>query len=290
MQFMRTLCAALLTVSAMGCERIVTVSAPVVTTRLVVEARLERVRGAVTGAQRIRLSTTSPYFAGSLPPAARGAIVRVADDSGRVVPFTESTTEPGSYATTALIIAPGRAYTLRITWQGQEYTATERTQAGVTMDSLYFTKRSAAGAVTSSSNTTGLRATITVRDPVGVANFYLWDQYVDGTRLIVTDTSLFVRPVASDELFDGFVFEDFQPYDGITVKSGQMVRVRQVSISKQIYRFYLALQDQGFNDGSPFGLPPASLRGNVANVTTPSNLALGYFAVSEVTELERRVP
>jgi Domain of unknown function (DUF4249) len=289
MQFTRSACVAFLALIAAGCERIVTVSAPDSATRLVVEARLERVRGAATGAQRIKLSTSSPYFSRAVAPAARGAVVRVADDSGRVVAFAESATEPGIYATNALVVAPGRAYTLRITWQGEEYSSTERTQTGVDIDSLYFVKRVATGNV-GNSNKVGLRATITVRDPVGVANFYLWDQLVNGSRLIVTDTSLFVRPVASDELFDGFVFVDFQPYDGIEVKSGQMVRVRQIAISKQIYRYYLALQDQGFNDGSPFGVPPASLRGNVANLTTPSNLALGYFAVSEVSELERRVP
>jgi hypothetical protein len=44
------------------------------------------------------------------------------------------------------------------------------------------------------------------------------------------------------------------------------------------------------NNGSPFGVPISGVRGNVANVTTPSRRAVGYFIAGEYTELERRVP
>ena len=83
---------------------------------------------------------------------------------------------------------------------------------------------------------------------------------------------------------------EFQPYDGRVVTSGQLVQIRQVSISPQAYRFYTALSEQSLNDGSPFGVPASSLRGNIANLTSPANVALGYFIVAEVTQAERRVP
>lgn len=270
--------------SATACERIVSVSVPDTPPRLVVEARLERLREAVSGTQRIRLTTTDRYFSAAAPPPARGAIVRVVDDTGRVVPFTELATEPGVYQTTVFVIGVGRTYTLRITYQGNEYESTERASAAVPMDSLWFSE-----GISTFTSVSGLRATIGYRDPPGVRNFYLWDQFIDGQRAIRPDSIGYYRVVASDEFTDGSEIRQLQPYDGVVVKPGQLVRVRQVAISEQAYRFYTALSEQGLNDGSPFGVAPSSLRGNVANLTSPSNPALGYFIVAEATEVQRTV-
>lgn len=51
-----------------ACERVVGLDVAEGPTRLVVEARLERVHGAVSGNQSIRLTTTAPYFANALTP------------------------------------------------------------------------------------------------------------------------------------------------------------------------------------------------------------------------------
>ncbi len=282
---MRRIMLTLLCSTAVGCERIVSVSVPDSPPRLVVEARLERVRSAVSGTQRIRLTTTDRYFSTAAPPPARGAVVRVVDDSGKVVPFAELATEPGTYETTVFVIAVGRSYTLRITYQGEEYVSTETTQPAVAIDSLWFIDR-----IATISPQAGLRATIGLRDPVGVKNFYLWDQIVNGRRVVRPDSVGYFRVVASDDLSDGTRLRRFQPYDGVIVTRGQQVTVRQVAISEQAYRFYSALSEQGLNDGSPFGVPPSSLRGNVANLTTPAKHGLGYFIVAEVTEVEGQVP
>jgi hypothetical protein len=275
----------LLLLGAIGCERVVSIAAPEGPKRLVVEARLERVDGAVSGAQRIRLTTTDNYFSRTLPPPASGANVRVADDSGRVVPFAEVVAEPGTYTTSALVMTPGRSYTLRITWSGEEYASTERMLPAVPVDSLYFAKR-----LSLFGPRDGLRATISVNDPVGVKNFYLWDQFVDGRRLLSDDSSSFARITTDDEFFDGGSVTDFQPFGGIVVKSGQLVAVRQVAISQQAQLYYEALTTQALNDGSPFGVAPANLRGNVLNLTRPGNPALGYFIAAGVSEVSKRVP
>ena len=268
-----------------ACERVVSVTVPASTPRLVVEARLERVRDAVTGVQRIRLSTTDSYFNSTAPPPVRGATVRVTDDSGRVVVFTESLTDAGVYATNFLVINVRRAYTLRITYAGQEYVSTESTMSGVSIDSIFFAPGNGFRGPAD-----GLRATIALQDPPGVRNFYLWDQFVNGVRLVSPDSESYSRVVASDEFNEGEYVPEFQPYDGRVVTSGQLVQIRQVSISPQAYRFYTALSEQSLNDGSPFGVPASSLRGNIANLTSPANVALGYFIVAEVTQAERRVP
>ena len=268
-------CALLLT----ACERVVEVDIDEGPRRLVVEARLERILGNVTGAQAIRLSTTGSYFSNALPPAARGATVRVTDNLGNAFPFTESST-PGTYVSTALTVERGRAYTLRIDWEGQRFEGTEQTMTVTPIDSIYFE----APKPGRFSGEDGVRATIDTRDPAGEKNFYLWDQFVDGRRLLGPDSSFKLRIIAPDDAVDGKPVLGFQPYEGIDIPVGSSVVVRQVGISESTYRYYFALSDQVSADGSVFSVPPASIRGNVANVSNPRQPALGYFYVSEVSE------
>ncbi len=274
-----------LAVAAAGCERVVTISAPEGEKLLVVEARLEQVAGVVSGVQRVKLTTTDAVFSKTAPPPARGAIVRVADDSGRVVAYSELPAEPGVYATSALIATAGRRYTLRITYAGNEYSSTELLRPAVPIDSMYFTRR-----LTQIGPASGLRATLVISDPPVINNYYLWDQFIDGRRLFSDDTAGFFKIVSDDEFFDGGTVRDFQPFGGIVVKSGELITVRQSSISQEATKYFSALNTQVNSDGSPFGTAPASLRGNVTNLSRPGVPALGFFVVAGVSVLSRRVP
>lgn len=278
------LLSAALSVATAACERVVSVSAPSADPRLVVEARLERSIGRATGNQRIRLSTTESVFSTGNAPPVRGATVRVSDSTGAVTSFTESTAEPGVYLATAMRLRTNWPYTLQITWGGDTYRATERMLAGVGIDSLYISEGSLFPGAPS-----GLRATIDFRDPEATKNWYLWDQWIDDVRVISNDSASFTRLALPDELLNGSTVRDFQPFGGITVRAGQLVRVRQISIPEQVYRFYNILTSQTRNNGSPFGVPATNLRGNIANVTTPSRLPLGYFFAGEYSEREIRV-
>jgi hypothetical protein len=269
----------------LACERVVNVDLQEGPKRLVIEARLERVLGQVKGQQRIRLTTTQPYFSTTAPPPARGAVVRVTDGTGQVRQFTELPTEPGTYVTSALVGVVGMRYTLTIDFEGERYEATDQMQAVVPIDSLYFDVPTGFFGPEEK-----LRATIDFRDPAGVKNYYLWDQFNDGVRLPTPDSTFKIRVVASDDVIDGQEITGFQPYGGIVVEPGQVVVVRQVALSEQSYRYYFALSDQTSNDGSPFSVSAASVRGNVANLTRPSHFPLGYFIAAEVAEAQATVP
>ena len=280
--------------SLTACERVVSITLPNSPPRLVVEARLERIRGAVTGKQEIHLTRSDGYFARGEPSPALGANVRVTDSAGRVFPFVASGTRPGYYETSTLEIQTGALYTLRIGLNGEEFTATERVEPGVPIDSLYAALADGQGSAGVGPPATGggLRASLNFVDPKGQKNFYLWDHFINGKRSVVTDTTEFgfYRAVASDELFDGITVEKFQPYGGIQVFAGQQIMLRQIAISAQAYRFYNALSIQATNDGSPFSVQPTSVRGNASNVTNPGRPALGYFIAGEVVEARLRVP
>jgi hypothetical protein len=268
-----------------GCERVVSVSLPTGDQRLVVDARFEYSSDSSVRAQTVTLTMTDAYFSAVAPPPAVGATVEVLDDDGVLTVLVEKDGRPGIFGTSAIRLRPSHAYTLRIRWRGDVYEATDRLPSPVPIGALSFLP-SLEGPRTSAP----LRATVALRDPTGVANFYLWEQFIDGRATRSEDSLYASRPILSDELIDGFVAMDVQPYAGIAVRSGQHVRIRQHAISRQAYLFFTALNEQGANDGSPFGVPSSSLRGNVANRTRPAAIALGFFATTAVTEAEARVP
>lgn len=267
-----------------GCERVVSLDLPEGPRRLVVQARLERVRGQVGSTQHIKLTTTGPYLAAQLPPGVKGAVVQVIDDSGRVSRFIEG--DDGLYTATDLLVTVGRRYTLRIDFEGNRYESTEEAMAVVAIDSLYFALPGAGGV----GPKTGLRATLNFRDPRSARNFYLWDQYVNGVRNVSPESTFRYRSVLDDEAINGRNVRRFQPYEGIVVPSGAAVRIRQYGLSEGVYRFFAAMSEQTGNDGSPFGVPPTNARSNIANLTRRELPALGYFQVSEVAEATARVP
>ena len=280
--------AALLT--AMGCERVVDITVPTMETRLVVSGRLELVRGAPLGRQLITLSTSAPYFETAGPPPARGAEVRVTDSRGVITFFREQASAPGVYVTDSLFPVLNQRYTLRVRWNNENYEGSDSLLPVAPIDSFYFAERTGLFAPPDVAREPGPRATIDFRDPPGVENYYIWDQFVDGRRLVVADTAFRVRPMERDAFFNGALVRGYQPYSGVVLRSGQTVRMRHMSLSEQGYRYYLSLNNVTLGDGSPFSIPPASLRGNVANLSRPGEAALGYFLAAEVHERIARVP
>ena len=280
--------AALLT--AMGCERVVDITVPTMAARLVVSGRLELVRGAPSGRQVITLSTSAPYFETAAPPPARGAQVSVTDSRGVTTRFREQASTPGVYVTDSLVPVLNRRYTLRVRWNNENYEGSDSLLPVAPIDSFYFGERTGLFAPPDVAREPGPRATIDFRDPSGVENHYVWDQFVDGRRLVEADTAFRFRPMERDAFFNGALVRGYQPYSGVVLRSGQTVRLRHMSLSEQGYRYYLSLNNVTLGDGSPFSIPPASLRGNVANLTRPGEAALGYFLAAEVDERTARVP
>jgi hypothetical protein len=282
------LAAALLT--TVGCERVVDITVPTMDTQLVVTGRLELVRGAPSGRQVITLTTSAPYFQTAGPPPARGAQVSVTDSRGVTTLFREQASAPGVYSTDSLVPVLNRRYTLRVRWNNENFEGSDSLLPVAPIDSFYFAARTGLFAPPDAAREPGPRATVDFRDPPGVENYYVWDQFVDGTRLVEADTAFRYRPMERDAFFNGANVRGYQPYSGVALRAGQTVRLRHMSMSEQGYRYYLSLNNVTLGDGSPFSIPPASLRGNVANLTRPGESALGYFLAAEVDERVGRVP
>jgi len=82
----------------------------------------------------------------------------------------------------------------------------------------------------------------------------------------------------------------YQPHDEEIVDPGQQVQVRQVSLAESAYRYYYTLFEQTTGSEGPFSVPPASVRGNITNLTNPDRFFLGYFLTAQVGERTAVVP
>jgi len=260
-----------------ACERVVSIAAPSETPRLVVEARIESPYSGAPDTPRIRLTTTQPYFDAGPAAPATGAVVLLRDGVSPPMSLTAAT--GGEYVGAPMTVVPGRLYELDITWDGDHFVAVDTAADVAPIDSVYF-------GTTRESSADG-RATLAFRDAPGRSDYLLWDQWVNGVRLGGPDASLRRRPIASDNGFDGLVVLGFSPFDGVAVPIGAAVRVRQKGISRAIFDFHAALNEQLARDGWPFSEPMSSVRGNVRNRTTPSRRPSGYFSVGRYDERTR---
>lgn len=270
---------------AAGCERIVDVDIPDPDPRLVVEGRIELVREAPSGAQRIRLTTTDAFFGNRPPPPASGARVTVRDGRGGTFAFVE--TEPGEYVTEDLLPRLGETYTLSIEYGGDAYQASAALREVAPIDSLYFVYEEASIFI----DEEGYRAAIDFTDPSGGPHYYLWEQRVEGVRRIPPDPGNAVNLVSRDEFYDGQDVIGFQPNDEIAILPGEHTEIRQIALSRLGYDYYYAIFEQNaLGSANPFSIPPANVRGNVVNLDDPDRFAFGFFEAAEVSVAEGVAP
>lgn len=272
--------------TATGCTRVVDLTVDEGPVRLVVEGRIELIKGDTLGLQRIRLTTTDAFANPTAVPAATGATVVVTDDQGRVYPFAESSTRPGDYLARGLIARIGGRYTLAIRYDGDRYEGTDQVRSVSPIDSLYFVFKPK----TIASGDSGFRARIDYADPPGKGNYYLWELFVGDTARLSRDPGNRFRVISEDRFYDGGRVIGYEPFDEEVLESDDRVLMRQVALSEASFRFYAALFEQSAGGGSPFSTPPASVRGNVANMDRPARYPLGYFVAAEVAERRGIVP
>ena len=266
---------------AAACERIVDVEIPAPEPVLVVEGRIELVKEAPSGTQKIRLRTTDAFFSNRRTPPATGAIVTVTDGAGVEHAFME--TEPGHYVTLDLHARLGETYTLAIDYEGDRYAASASLLPVAPIDSLYFIYEEATLVI----DNEGYRAAIDYTDPPGGPQFYLWEQFIDGVNEPPPSSGNQFNLVSRDDLYDGRPVIGFEPLNEVVIEPGEHVMIRQISLSRRGYDYYYAIFEQsGLGSGPAFSVPPATIRGNVANITRPGRSPLGFFEAAEVSVAE----
>ncbi len=244
-------------------------------TRLVVDGFIS----VDTTSHRVKLTTTSSYFANEQAPAVSGAQVFV-DDGIQRVQLNEIPSGSGDYFTPDDYYGfPGRTYVLEINLQdevgGQSFYRAETylPPAGFVIDSIVVERQFPFEF---------FLVNLYAFDPP-TTDFYKFDLEING--ILVTDTAS--RSVAIDDrIFNGnntngfgvvFLFPD-------EVVPGDTMNFIMSAIDEDYYRFLIELRSESGFSNPLFSGPPANIRSNI------SDGGLGYFGARHSKRLKYIVP
>ena len=255
---MKKIVSILILMLTFSCEDVIDVDLNTAPPRLVIDASINWFKGTVGNEQEVKLTLTAPFFDAEVPPA-NGANVFVEKGDGTNFTFIEEG-QTGIYKTTDFIPEIDETYQLTVIYEGETYVGEETLKSVVDID---FVEQNDEGGFTGEE--TELKAFYT--DPANIENFYLFE---------------FSAEIAA--------FHDLEVYDDEfteeDLEAGDFVTIRNFGVSERFYEFMFILLQQGAEEGGgPFETQPATVRGNCSNLTNPDNFPLGYFRLSEVSEL-----
>ena len=283
------------------------------------EVKVLIVEGAITtkpGPYYIKLTKSAKYgsiFDGYIQPVS-GANVTIRDSNGTVVKLIEDKVNraPGIYATPPSFRAEvGLSYTLLITTNnGIEYTSLPekiRKAPGIIKLTPEF-KKSAVGG---NQFETGLVVNAEFQDNPEERDYYMWKN--NGTYKIIThpENFILISPPApptpapkdcceqcwvnevtdhtirllADNNVNGNLITDAAAFiedDGVRYTEKYLIRIEQHSLSREAFTFFQLLKEQLSINGGIFDPPPATIRGNMINLSNPDENVIGYFRASDV--------
>ena len=285
------------------------------------EVNILIVEGSVTtqpGPHKIRLTRSAKYgsiFDGFVRPV-KSAEVTIRDSDGRNHELTEDEQTEGIYYTSADFMAVrGKSYTLLIrTPEGDDFTSLpEQVIAGTAIGELSAQYKSTP--IDKKTNNTGLAVYEKFDDEPGVKNFYLWKH--SGTYKIETFPENYLardpnsvppavpapkpccRVCWIDERNDNLLLKLFNDNnvdgntvteevafiedDGLRYSDKYLIRVERHTLTPEAYQFFELLNEQASISGDIFDPPPATLRGNMINLTRPDENVIGYFRASDIS-------
>ncbi|PWK19470.1 DUF4249 domain-containing protein [Xanthomarina spongicola] len=257
----------LILISFFSCEDVIDVDVPTSEPRLVIDASINWIKGTTGNEQSIKLTLTAPFFDEEVPPA-NNAQVYITDENSNIFNFIEDGNS-GIYLNSSFIPIINTEYLLTIVYKNETYTGTETLLA---VPDIEFVEQNLEGGITGEE--TEIKAFFT--DPINEENYYFFE-FIPNIPVIKTLDTFKDEFVNGNLIFGFYVEEDLNPGDSVTI--------RNHGVSKRFYEFMYVLLQQTGDSGGPFETQPATVRGNCMNITNSSNYPLGYFRLSEVSEV-----
>lgn len=258
---------AILFLGFFSCEDVIEVDVPSSDPRLVIDASINWFKGTSGNNQSIKLTLTAPYFDDVIPPA-NNAQVYITDENNNVFNFIEDG-ETGNYNNINFIPVINTEYQLTIIYNNETYNGTETLLA---VPEFEFVEQNLEGGITGED--TELKAYFT--DPEDEENYYFFE-FIPSIPTVKTLDTFKDEFVNGNLIFSYYVEENLNPDDSVII--------RNHGVSERFYEFMYILLQQTGESGGPFETQPATVRGNCMNITNPNNYPLGYFKLSEVSEL-----
>ncbi|MVM35473.1 DUF4249 family protein [Spirosoma sp. HMF4905] len=248
--------------------------------------------------------------------AVNGAEATVSDNTGRTVSLEQDALNPAYYwlRDPTFRGQPGRSYTLSVKLpDGSHYQSrSEPLQAVAPLDPLdaqYYRQIRELG------QPDIYQIRVDTQDPPTPGNFYRWEaqsylpRWAKSDPLHAPPTPPGERPqvcntcscwvpylgplteVLSDERINGHRISGRLVLSSpIYAVGNQYVQVRQYSLSRGAYQYWLLFEQQRSRSGSLFDPQPASIEGNVRAMSDTTILALGYFGASAVSQQRLTIP
>lgn len=265
---------------------------------------------------KIRLTRSAQYgsiLEGFIRPVQRAKVI-IRDSDGNNFQLTESSNQTGIYSTPNNFLAKvGKSYTLLInTPNGLQYTSLPELIIKAS-DDIELSAEFSQTPIADNKLLTGMDVYATFQDRVEEQNFYMWKNY--GTYQTTTFPENFTMAVEvggpqlpfpkdccktcyvnelsadksvqlfSDNNVNGNLVTDqaaFIEDDGLRYGDKYLVRIEQHSLTREAFQFFNLLRQQLSINGDIFDPPPATIRGNMINLTNPDENVIGYFRASDV--------
>lgn len=246
-----------------SCEEVIEVDLKTDAPRLVIDASIGWVKNTAGNEQMIKLSTTTGYYSDAFPTVS-GAEVIITNSSNTIFGFTEHP-GTGEYFCTDFQPVIGETYTLRVTLNGETYTATETLVPVPTIEATINQKNT--GGIAGDE----IEITYYFQDaPAGQDNYLT---SVKNPRVAFPEYA-----TLNDENSQGNRIP--VDYSNEDMKSGDELTIKLYGISRRYYDYFSKILS--VSNDSPFPTVPSAVRGNFVNQTNFSNYAFGYFSLSEV--------
>ena len=263
----RVILAGVLAISLYACKKTVHLNLDKAAPQIVIEGE---VTDDTTGPYSVRVNRSVSFYSENSFPPVSGASIKISDNEGHVDSLVEST--PGLYTTQTLKGKPGNTYTLSVMSQDTLYTAVSTMPQPVKLDSVTFNRNTGRRG-----GKNDIAAVPNFQDPAGIANYYQFVEYLDGTLL---NKDIFVF---DDRLSDGRYITRSLRNDSAYLQPGDRLEVRMYCIDKPIYDYFNEL-DQSTSGGA-FNTS-ASPTNPISNI---SNGALGYFSAHTIRSITTTV-
>jgi len=253
-----------------GCEEVVNINLETGDTRLVIEAKAERIflpTGGIANEVEVILSLTNGFFENSID-FVNNATVTLTNLENQTVYNLRITPNPGHYILIEnqnFIVQNNAEYLLRVTHDGQVYESTASLNVSVPIDNVFQYREDAS-----------------FFDPEHVAlNISFTDLEEDGNRYIISvDNYDFIS--INDGFFNEqnrqFNFDYF--YEDPKFPSVTIYIIGSDEMTNNYIDNVLEVAEGGAN--GPFSTVPFEVRGNIQNITTPEKNPFGYFRVNEL--------
>lgn len=255
----------LLIITTISCEDKVNIDLDTAPPKLVIDAAIKWQKGTDGNEQKIKLTTTTDYYS-TIIPIVTGATVYITNSANDVFTFVE-TPNTGEYVCTNFIPIINENYILTVQYNGETYKASEKLLATPNIDSVEQKTVQGIGG-----------------NEIQVKFFYQDNGQEENYYLIGFKNNTIAYPgygVIKDRFFQGNQMFGF--YTQEDLQSGVQLDMSLQGISLRYYNYMDKLINiSGGSSGSPFATPPATLIGNIINITNETNYPLGYFSLGEI--------